>query len=430
MILTPSILRRDAQIEFATLDRGDQPCASTCQTSDTSKFVRPGNLGIVSSLRMAQTNDGLHTTSSFGRVVDELAKYCDRITICAPILHASPSPEEDHRIAASNVGVVPTPVYTSTMNSLRHSFGIANAYRKLCRQCDFVLVRGFCPMIGALYGSAWWRRREVCHWIVGDPIALLKSHKRAGSLVNTASLLYARLDRSVIRVGRWLTSGAFICNGQAAASAYVSPRTITTVSSAIRECEVFPREDTCLGNSIRFVFVGYARPEKGIENLLDAMSQIRLTRPWSLEIIGPTDRFDAYEASLHTSIDQLGIADRVHWTGYVPFGAPLFEKLRQADVFVFPSLSEGTPRVLVEARANGVPIIATNVGGIPTSVTDGVDGLLVAPKDAAALASAITRVVFDGALRRGLIRNGLEFARKTTVEHFAALVMRVFSHGE
>ena len=430
MILTPSILRRNAQIEFATLDRGDQPCTSTRQTGETIKIVRPGNLGIVSSLRMAQTNDGLHTTSSFGRVVDELAKHCDRITICGPIFHASPGAEEDHKIAASNVSVIPTPMYTSTMNSLRHSFGIANAYRKLCRQCDFVLVRGFCPMIGALYASAWRRQREVCHWIVGDPIALLKSHKRAGSLVNTASLLYARLDRSVIRVGRWLTSGAFICNGEAAAAAYESPRTITTVSSAIRACEVSTREDTCLGDTIRFVFVGYARPEKGIEYLLDAVSQIKLPRPWSLEIIGPTDRFDAYEASLRTRIDQLGIADRVQWTGYVPFGAPLFEKLRKADVFVFPSLSEGTPRVLVEARANGVPIVATNVGGIPTSVTDGVDGLLVPPKDAASLASAIVRVVSDGTLRRGLIHNGLEFARRTTVERFAELVMRVFSHGE
>lgn len=430
MILTPSILPRTAQIEFAALDPDDQPCARTCQTGDTTKVVRPRNLGIVSSLRIAQTIDGLHTTSSFGRVVDELAKYCDRITICGPILHASPGAEDDHKITAPNVSLIPTPVYTSTMNSLRHSFGIASAYRKLCRQCDLVLVRGFCPMIGALYGSAWRRRRAVCHWIVGDPIALLKSHKRAGSLVNTASLLYARLDRSVIRFGRWLTSGAFICNGQAAASAYVSPRTITTVSSAIRECEVFPREDTCHGDTIRFVFVGYARPEKGIEYLLEAMSQVRLARPWSLEIIGPTDRFDAYEASLRTRIDKLGIADRVQWTGYVPFGAPLFEKLRQADVFVFPSLSEGTPRVLVEARANGVPIVATNVGGIPTSVTDGVDGLLVPPKDAAVLASAITRVVSDGALRRGLIHNGLDFARRTTVERFAELVMRVFSHGE
>lgn len=430
MILSPSIFRRDAQVEFATLDRGDQPCKSTCQTSDTSKVIRPGNLGIVSSLRMAPTNDGIRTTSSFGRVVDELATYCDQITICGPILHGSPGAEEDHKIAASNVSVIPTPMYTSTMNSLRYSFGIANAYRKLCCQCDSVLVRGFCPMIGTLYGFAWRRRRGVCHWIVGDPIALLKSHNRAGSLVNMASLLYARLDRNMIRIGRWLTSGSFICNGQAAAAAYESPRTITTVSSAIRECEVFPREDTCLGDTIRFVFVGYARPEKGIEYLLEAMTRIRVSRPWSLEIIGPTDRFDTYEASLRTRIDRLGIVDRVQWTGYVPFGGPLFEKLRQADVFVFPSLSEGTPRVLVEAKANGVPIVATNVGGIPTSVTDGVDGLLVPPKDAAALASAITRVVTDGALRRGLIRNGLDFARRTTVERFAELVMRVFSHDK
>ncbi len=90
-----------------------------------------------------------------------------------------------------------------------------------------------------------------------------------------------------------------------------------------------------------------------------------------------------------------GIADRIRWSGYVPNGKPLFERMRAADLFILPSLSEGTPHVLVEARANSLPCISTNVGGVPSTVTDGYDALLVPPKDARSLARAMEAVVVD-----------------------------------
>src|SRR3981189_3992209 len=92
------------------------------------------------------------------------------------------------------------------------------------------------------------------------------------------------------------------------------------------------------------------------------------------------------------------------WCVYSSYGEPLFDHLRAADFFVVPSLSEGTPHVLVEARANGLPCISTSVGGVPTSVTDGYDALLVPPKNSDALARTIDRVLRDGDVRRGLFR--------------------------
>ena len=68
---------------------------------------------------------------------------------------------------------------------------------------------------------------------------------------------------------------------------------------------------------------------------------------------------------------------------------------------------------------------ASNVGGIPTSVTDGVDGLLVPARDPDRLAEAIDRVVSDSDLRRSLIRAGLQSARGMTVESFAEMVLGV-----
>jgi glycosyltransferase involved in cell wall biosynthesis len=75
--------------------------------------------------------------------------------------------------------------------------------------------------------------------------------------------------------------------------------------------------------------------------------------------------------------------------------------------------------VLVEARAFGCPVIAAAVGGIPTSIDDGVDGLLTPPENSAALAAAILRLANDRPLRDRLIAAGIERARRSTVDAFA-----------
>src|SRR6185295_17890657 len=102
---------------------------------------------------------------------------------------------------------------------------------------------------------------------------------------------------------------------------------------------------------------------------------------------------------IHRRVARSPYAADIELRGMLPFGEELFELYRTSDVYVLPSLSEGTPRTAVEARAFGCPVVATNVGGIPTSISDGVDGLLVPPRDPAALAAAIDRLLSDEALR-------------------------------
>ena len=86
------------------------------------------------------------------------------------------------------------------------------------------------------------------------------------------------------------------------------------------------------------------------------------------------------------------------------------ELLASCNLFVLPSESEGLPNVVLEAMAAGLPVIATAVGGVPELIQDGVNGLLVPPREPKALSEAISRLLSDEGLRRRLGRAGRERA--------------------
>jgi glycosyltransferase involved in cell wall biosynthesis len=103
-----------------------------------------------------------------------------------------------------------------------------------------------------------------------------------------------------------------------------------------------------------------------------------------------------------------------------------------ADVFVLPSHSEGSPNVLLEAMAAGLPIVATNVGGIPDAVTTGEQALLVPPSQPQALAAAIRRLLGDPALVSRLAasardRATAQFSPEARVKTIASIYQRVLA---
>jgi glycosyltransferase involved in cell wall biosynthesis len=380
-------------------------------------------IGYVTPVRAYCDAGEIYMQAASGRVAEALARHYEKICVCARVVQGSPLAPFDPPLDAPNLELVAQPFWGTTAGSLLHFFGIARAYLRTFRRADVVFVRGGCPYTSMLYFCAALFRKPICHWIVSDPVTLLRSHTRRGFVRDTLALLYALQDRVLTRLGRWATDGVLICNGNEVARAHPSPRTVEVVSSTIRDSEFFSRADTCQGATVRILFVGFLRPEKGIEYLLDAVSQLKADVRWELEIVGPR-AFPDYCKKLDAIAAARGIREHIQWSGYVPNGKPLFDRMRAADLFVLPTLSEGTPHVLVEARANGLPCISTTVGGVPTTVTDGYDALLVAPKDARALARAIERVIGDGELRRELIRNGLIAAREQTLDRFIATVLR------
>jgi len=129
--------------------------------------------------------------------------------------------------------------------------------------------------------------------------------------------------------------------------------------------------------------------QKGFEYLIECIPEIVRTYPDAKILIvgdGPLrERLGALS-------EELGVRDNVIFTG---FRSDIKEIFSAVDLFVVPSLLEGFPMVTLEAMAMSKPIVATRINGITEQITDGVDGILVPPKDPTALAKAVIQVLND-----------------------------------
>jgi D-inositol-3-phosphate glycosyltransferase len=180
------------------------------------------------------------------------------------------------------------------------------------------------------------------------------------------------------------------------------------------------------------LYVGRLAPIKGLETLLDAVALLdRRGRRVRLAIVGgeADEARGGHEADLHGRIAALGIADLV---GFV--GPQRQERLRThyvaADVTVLPSHYESFGMVALEAMACGSPVVASRVGGLTTTVRDGVTGFLVPEGDVHALAGRLETLLGDPDLRWRLGREGVRWAAQHRWPCVAEAICREYAHLE
>jgi len=169
----------------------------------------------------------------------------------------------------------------------------------------------------------------------------------------------------------------------------------------------------------RFVlYVGTLEPRKNLTTLLSAYAEI--ARRHDVPLLVGGGKGWLYDA-VFQRLEELGLRERVHFVGYIEEEElPLW--YAAATVFVFPSIYEGFGMPPLEALACGTPVITSNSSSLPEVVGDA--GLMVAPTDASAFATALDQVLSDAALHddlrtRGLVR-AQAFAWRTTAERTLA----------
>jgi glycosyltransferase involved in cell wall biosynthesis len=172
---------------------------------------------------------------------------------------------------------------------------------------------------------------------------------------------------------------------------------------------------------VRLLTVGRIEPEKNPLLLIQALARLQKGATGDYRLIWAGEGrlagrvLDAAEAA--------GVGDRVELRGFVPFGPDLLELYRDAHAFVHVALTEGAPQVIYEAMGSGLPIVATDVGGVRGALGNGDAGLLVPPHNVEELVAAVERLRADPRLRESLASRALELAGDATIESEASRVV-------
>jgi glycosyltransferase involved in cell wall biosynthesis len=269
--------------------------------------------------------------------------------------------------------------------------------RIAARLAGVPVVVGTLPGLGSLYASPSWKGRLIR--LVYEPLQSLASRWADLTIVQNSDDARELERRGVVPRGR----------GTIIPGSGVRTEVFTLSSSNGAQSKL--RSDLGLdGSGLVVTMVSRIVRAKGVLDFAAAARMVREAEPGiAFLLVGPADA-DSLDA---LTADELKELDRsVTWIGP---RRDVKELLALSDVFVFPSFyREGIPRVLLEAASMGLPLVAAAGPGSNDVVEDGVNGLLVPPKDAAAIADAVLRLARAPELRARFSRE----ARERAVAHF------------
>lgn len=384
------------------------------------KVVR---LGFHYHVPAVRRSDGIYMPGYLGRFVDALAVHCERIVL---FLH-TPLPDEmplmDYRIQSSSVDLVeigphePVPKRVIRALSL-----VVPRVRKWRDKLDVMLIRGPSPLLPLVAWAA--KPLPTALLIVGDYLA------------GVEDLPQPLWRKALIRLwaywNRWgqdhvaKRSLTFVNSHKLYEdlSSFV-PNLIETRTTTLTEKDFFVRDDTCLNPPYRLLYVGRIATEKGILDILEALALlVEQGENIVFDLVGWFQKNDITLEELRKRAIILNLTERVHYHGYKPVGPDLFAFYRQSDIFVIASRSsfEGFPRVIWEAMAHSLPVVATKVGSIPVFLQGAAE--LVEPCNPWALADGISSLLHDPERRQRYIKIGRELARQNTLESQTEYLIR------
>lgn len=359
---------------------------------------------------------------AFSRYVESMARLVDEVVLVVP---ECPTPflGDAYRLRADNVRLCPLPFWDRL--TLFYP-ALPKALGRLWREAptwDLVNLRIPTPLGLYAYAVARLRSRPIFLIVVGD-LAGVAASVRVNGPKRALYWTYLQIEE---RLQAWMVAGApSFVNGQALYAKYARPdrAVLLTTTSTLADADVWDRPDPLADGHrpIRLLTVSRVDPRKGLRFLPAAVADlVACGHDVTLDIVGPVvGTLGAEEqARVESESARLGLADRIRFVG--PRTLPQVLALARAhDLFVLPTLpGEGVPRVLLEAMASGLPIVVSNVAGVPTLVQHEVNGLLISPADPSAIAAALDRLIRDADLRRRLIATGYRAARAHTAESHA-----------
>ncbi len=360
-----------------------------------------------------------YCTPGFAKLLEMIAPLYDEVELCAPVLD-DPPPKNDSKVCIPNLTLCPLPPYHRgcEIAAFKYPLKLMRCLWPHIKRADAVLIN----LPNYLSILAWWvcllqRKRFAIRMAGNWPEVIRLAFHNHGMFVlgNIAACPHQLLVKAIVK-----TSDVTIVNGQELADIYGrnNPHVVRVVSSTFHNTDI---ASTIAGSGFdecQILYAGRLQLDKGLSELFQAAKDL-LAEGLKLRILLAGE--GCRREDIRKEAEELGIIDRVEFLGWIAI-EKLKDIYRTCDIFVFPSYSEGMPKVITEAMANGLPVVVTNVGGMPSIVQDGKTGFVVPKKDAPALQNALRKLILDKPLRQRMAEVGLKRSHQFTMEAERACV--------
>jgi glycosyltransferase involved in cell wall biosynthesis len=382
-------------------------------------------LGIFTVKKICAHGGRYYTYGGFGEYLAAMRAEFDKTILVAHVKSHSP-PEGHYEIEAGpDLTVVHLPQVRSEIGTWLYMPLVI--WRSWCATTRMDVVHARMPNYTGVIG-AWICRLKgipvfiqvIADWHIEAAKMPVTRKYGLGLLMKLNLYFYDLLERWVCRKQMVFAQG-HTCYEKHRHSADCE----LVLSSAHHDADITPPAERFGGKTRTILNVARLNAVKNQRLIVLALKELRAQgEDWRVVFVG--------EGPQHKSLASLaadcGVSDAVVFAGQADRGDSLWTHFDSADCFVLSSRSEGTPKVLLEAMARGLPVVASNVGGVPTAVQHEVRGLLFNDNDVADLCCQVRRLCAEPGLRKSLSTNAHEFSKLHTVETSTRLMLdKVFT---
>ncbi len=376
-------------------------------------------VGFYSQITGIQRDGSLCLPAYFSRFLESVCENVEQLTL---LVHQADSKEQDifdSKIISDNFNFVYLPIKKSFPHLYLFPRYYLSAFLESSMDLDVMIIRGPTPLMPAL-------AREISPiptvlMIVGDQLeAALKF-----SQPNWRQLLIREFWKKVYSDIRTIAKNSLvIVNSEKQYLKYLpfSMKLIQTRTTTLKQEEIYIRNDNSLNTPIKLLFSGRIELEKGILEIIDAISKLVDTgEDVILEFVGWSQDEQKTGDLIIQRAKSHGIEDRVKIIGYLPSGEKLLKKYRESDFFVIASEAEGFPRSIWEALSQGSSVVATKVGSIPHFIDGAAE--LIDSSDPELIAQAIQKLIHDDSLRAKYRKKGYQIVQEITLEKQTSMLV-------
>ena len=323
-------------------------------------------IGLVTSWNLDKIGDEYYIPDMHKIYLDYICQNFIKVYLIAPTKKISNAISDYSLLKHTNITVVEISPYSNYIKGVLKYKEYKKSIKKIAPLVDVFYNRvpdPYCWMSSLMF-----KKKSIMHF-VGDTIDATKNNKKWSFFKKNLFILgylpdyYLTLKAAKKSVT--YTNGHHLSEKLKMKGVNATP----VISSTLNDADFYRKSDSEIyqETEIKLIYLGYIRYSKGIDTLISVVKKLKDKKvKFILNVVGDGELLEEFK----NTVKEIDIKDEVIFHGHVNNRNSINALFKKSDIFVFPSLSEGSPRVVLEAMANSVAVVSTPVGSLPTTFKD------------------------------------------------------------